>query len=188
MRFAYWDIETWDLSAQFGPLVSASVLIGDEMVSFRQDDYIRRKKAKDMLDDRQLLLDLRDLLEGQHATAGWYSKGFDIPHVRTRLALHGERILKPQMHLDGIWYYKGWRGLKPMSSKMKHVSKFAVQAGVEGIQEKPEVTPEVWMAARTGDKHAIDEVVDRCESDVEITKVLCEWAIEMGLVKTIQTY
>lgn len=152
------------------------------MKTFRQDAYVRRKKARDMTDDRALLVDLRDHLEQHHVLSGWFSKGFDIPHLRTRLVLHGERPLKELLHLDCIWQYKGWRGIRPRSAKMKHVTAFF------GFEEKPDVPAEVWLKARTGNKKAIDEVVDRCEADVRITRQLAEKTLELGLTKNISRY
>ena len=187
MKIAYWDIETWDLTAPFGPLICASVLLTepgfeDRMVTFRQDNYIKTGEADDMLDDKQLCLDLRDLLEEQHMTVGYYSKGFDIPHLRSRLALNKDRLLTPCFHFDPIWAFKGWRGLKFHSGKMKHV---AVQLGLE---MKPEVKPEVWMGARAGRKKEIDEVVDRCEADVRITREITQYVWDNKLLKSIQMY
>ncbi len=89
MKYCVFDIETWDLTAPFGPLICASVLCHDgKMITYRMDDYIRSKDAVDTTDDLPLLLDLRSLLEGLHMTSGWYSKGFDIPHINTRLVMH----------------------------------------------------------------------------------------------------
>jgi len=183
-RSAVWDIECWDLGAEFGPLTCASVLLlpEEKMVTLRQDSYVRRKKASDMDDDRALLCDLRDLLNGVVQHAGWYTKGFDIPHVNTRLAMWGERLLESRLHVDGNWYFRGWRGLKPRSSKLKHVSEFF------GFEQKPEVAAETWLKARLGQKKAVDEVCDRCEADVRITWAITEKMAELGLIRNIQRY
>jgi hypothetical protein len=147
------------------------------MVTYRLDKYIKAGKAEDMTDDKQLCIDLRDLLEEQHITCGYFSKGFDITHLRTRLAMHGERIFEKMLHMDPIWYFKGWRGLRTMSSKMKHVAAFLHAAGHD-IELKPDVAPETWMAARTGNKKAMDIVADRCESDVRITRTINEYTLD----------
>lgn len=184
MRTAYWDIETHDLKPQFGPIICASVLDSDtgKMKTFRMDYYVRKKIAEDLIDDRQLCLDLRDHLETFQLTVGWYSKGFDLTHLRSRLVLHGERPLKEHLHLDCIWFYKGWRGLRPMSAKMKHVAEFL------DLERKPDVAPETWMKAKAGNKRALNEVCDRCEADVRITKAITDKSFELGLVRNIQRY
>lgn len=186
MKIAYWDIETHDLAAPFGPLLCASVLSLPEnkMYVFRQDDYLRKrnKRAKNMVDDRWLCIDLRDFLEQHHLTCGWYSKGFDMPHLRSRLALHGERLLRKQIHFDPIWGFKGWRGVSFGSAKMKKVAENL------GIEQKPDVHADVWMAAKVGDRDAMDEVVERCNADVRITRVLAEYALENDLLSNIGRY
>lgn len=185
MKIAYWDIETSDLNAEFGRLVCASVLSlpEDRMISLRQDDYVRRKKAKNMADDRQIALDLRDLLEEFHVTAGWYSKGFDIPFLNTRLVSYGERRLHTHLHLDGVWYAKGWRGVKPKSSKLKDAAVF-----FDLDDRKPEVEPQTWIAARSGDRDAMDEVVERCEADASLTRSVVEKLLDAHVVANIQRY
>lgn len=188
MRIAVYDIETWDLTPEFGPLLCASVLLMPEekMVSFRQDNYVRRKQAVDMTDDKQLCLDLRDLLRDRHLGIGYFTKGFDISHINSRLARHGirkeEQLLPRQFHIDPIWAFKGWRGLRPMSAKMKHVAKFL------GLEQKPEVEAETWLKGRSGNRKAMDVIVDRCEADVRITRQIYEVAMDLGLIKNITRY
>lgn len=184
MNVAYFDAECWDLSPEFAPVLCISVLSlpSEEMKTFRQDYYLKKKLAEDMTDDRQLLVDARDFLEQHHITCGYFSKGFDLSLIRTRLTLHEERPLKPMIHFDPIWGYKGWRGLKPKSSKMKHVSEFF------GFEQKPEVSAETWLKARGGNKKAIDEVVERCEADVRITRQIAEKTLELNLLKNITQY
>lgn len=110
------------------------------------------------------------------------SKGFDITMLNTRLAKWGERPLKPMLHLDGIWYFKGWRGLKAKSAKLADVSDFF------GFEPKPEVDPETWLMARHGKKKAMDVAVQRCEADVRITKQCIDKALDLELVRNIQRY
>lgn len=185
MRIAYFDIECWDLSPAFGPLLCAAVLLlpEEKMVVLRQDALVKSKKADDMTDDKQLCTDLRDLLAERHLTCGYFSKGFDICHVNSRLAQHGEtKLLKSVLHLDPIWFFKGWRGIKGQSGKMKHMAEFFA------MEPKPDVEPIVWMKARSGVKKAMDEVCERCEADVRITRLLAEKALDLGLVRNISVY
>ncbi len=185
LTMAYFDIEAWDLTGSYGPLLCVSILSqhDNKMRTFRQDDYLRAGIAKDMTHDQCLALSTRDYLETFHMTAGWYSKGYDIPHLNTRLAKWGERPMRMQLHLDGIWYFKGWRGLRPVSSKLKHVAEF-----LELPEQKPSVHPDVWLMARAGNKEAMDEVVERCEADTRITRLCIERALDMGLIRQISRY
>jgi len=184
MKIAYFDIEAHDLAPVFAPLLCAAVLdvTTGQMITLRQDKYVKDGKAECMVDDEAILKDLKELLDGYHMHCGWYSKGYDIPLINTRLAKYGHRILDSRWHIDGIWYFKGWRGLKPKSAKLKHASELF------GYEPKPEVEPETWLLARGGDKRAVDEVVDRCAADVRITRDVIERAIDIGLVKNITRY
>jgi len=184
LRVCYWDIETHDLKPQFGPLLCASVLDNSsgKMTSFSMGEYRKLGLAEDMTDDRALLVALRDYLETFHITSGYYSKGFDLTHIRSRLVLHNERPFKKMLHIDPIWYFKGWRGLRPMSAKMKHVAEYLK------LESKPDVSPEVWMKAKAGNEKALKEVVKRCEADVRITKQIAEKAAELDLMANIQRY
>jgi hypothetical protein len=72
--------------------------------------------------------------------------------------------------------------LKPKSGKLKHASELF------GFEPKPEVEPETWLYARGGQKAAMDEVVERCEADVRITREVIERAMDIGLIKNISRY
>ena len=183
MKIAYWDIETSGLEGDVGRILCASVLDVETnlMTSFRND---RIKKKRNLADDGEIARQLRDELEKYHVTIGWFSKGFDIPFLRTRLVKAGHRPLKKHLHIDPIWYCKGWRGLKPRSAKM------AVMAEFFGLSErKPSVDIDVWIdAALGGDKVAMDELVERCEADVRITRAITEKLLDAELVTNIGTY
>lgn len=185
MRIAYYDVECHDLKAPYGPILCASVLSlpEEKMTTFRQDSYVKSKKAKDMIDDRALLLDLRDFLEEHHITCGYFSKGFDQSHIRSRLLIHGERPLAKLLHFDPIWGYKGWRGVSFGSARMDTVTRY-----VPGCEKKPEVSSETWMAARVGNKNAMAEVIERCESDVRNTRTIAEHCIANQLLTNITLY
>ena len=178
---AVFDLETTDLKADFGRLLCGSILSYPtmEMRSFRIDEHNGGSIAK----DGPLAVAIRDEIERHHMSAGYYSKGFDISFLNTRLMINGERKMQNMLHIDPIWFYKGWRGLKFRSSKMKVVAK------VLGLEEtKMDVPDEVWINARHGDKASLDILVDRCESDVRITMDIICHALDNRLMKNIQTY
>jgi len=185
IRIATWDLETSGLEGDVGRLLCGSILDHQtgEMTSYR-NDKLKGAKRKNMADDLALAVAIRNKLEHYHITVGWFSKGFDIPFLNTRLVKGGERMLAPHMHLDPIWFCKGWRGIKPRSAKM------AVMAEFFNLPErKPGVDVDVWIdAALGGDSAAMDILVDRCESDVRITAQLAAKILDAGLIKNIQIY
>jgi uncharacterized protein YprB with RNaseH-like and TPR domain len=178
---AVFDLETTDLKADFGRLLCGSVLSypSMEMRSFRIDECNGGSVAR----DGPLAVAIRDEIEQHHMSAGYYSKGFDISFLNTRLMVNNERKMDSMLHIDPIWFYRGWRGANFRSSKMKVVAK------VLGLEEtKQEVPDEVWINARHGDKGSLDILVDRCESDVRITMDIIVHALSNRLMKNIQTY
>ena len=185
MRVIYADLETTDLKGSFGRIICGSVyhVSSNKMVTFRLDKYVRSGLAEDMADDQQICIDIRDEIEKGNIWCGWYSKGFDIPMLNTRLIKHGERRLKSMLHLDAIWYSKGWRGIRPNGSSLKAVAEFF------GLEEsKLKVDADIWIKARTGNRKAMDIIVERCESDVRLTQEVTERLLDADVVKNIQTY
>ena len=152
------------------------------MITLRQDKYVKANLAEDMTDDRQLCCDLRELLNEQHMHCGYFSKGFDIKHLNTRLALHDEAFIDARLHMDVIWKFKGWRGVSFGGASMKVVAREL------GLTQKPEVPSKVWMPAKAGNKKAMDEVCKRCEADVYITQEILEWTMDRNMWKNIQLY
>lgn len=185
MNIAYWDIETTDLKPEIGRIICAAVLTLPEgkMTVMSLDEYVADGRAKNFSDDRRLCIDLRNLLEKHNITAGWYTKGFDIPFLNSRLIANKQRLLRKQLHLDGIWYAKGWRGVKALNSSL------ASTARLLGIREKKQVVdPETWADARHGDPKAMKIVRERCASDVVLTRNVIEKLINAGLVANIRSY
>ena len=184
MRVGVFDLECWDLKPQFGPILAVSVFDcqTEKMKSFRNDKYVKAGYSEDMTEDAALCVDVREHLETFDILVGWYSKGFDVSHFRTRLVMAGERMLRKHLHIDLLWYYKGWRGLKTKSSSLASVSEFF------GLETKPGVDPKVWMKAKAGNKKAMDECVDRCEADVRITKEIYYKTLDLELIQNISKY
>ena len=176
------DLETSGLEGDVGRLLCGSILdvTSGKMTSYRRDVL----KGKNRADDSKLAKALRDELEKYHITIGWYSKGFDIAFLNTRLVKAGLKPIRSHLHLDPIWACKGWRGLKPRSAKMAVMSEF-FNLG----ERKPGVDVDVWIdAAHAGDKAAMDILVERCEADVRITHELTIKLLDTGLIKSIQSY
>ena len=94
------DIETNGLNGAYGQILCATVKdYGmDRIRSIRCDTY--RDYKKQPWNDREICIDLRDILEEYDEIAGWNSEDFDIPMLRTRLLIHGERPIHSIKHRD----------------------------------------------------------------------------------------
>ena len=181
MRYCTWDIETSDLKGDVGRILCAVIYepIRKKYTIFRNDEL-----SDCMADDAAIAVALRDELEKYHITMGWFSKGFDMSFVNTRLVKGGHKTIRPHLHLDGIWYMKGWRGLNTRSAKLAVAAEF-----FELKNRKPGVDVDVWIsAAFGGNTEAMDILVDRCKADCKITSDVTDKLLDTGVVKNIQTY
>lgn len=185
MKVAYFDLETHDLSPEFGPVLVASVLSlpGRGMVTFRQDEYVADGRAQDMADDEQLLLDLRALLNSHDILAAYYGKNFDCTLANTRLIKYGHDPLEPNRWIDPYYAFGGWGNPKPKSRSLEDVARF-----LDLDEEKKGIPPDIWVEARAGRQEAMDEAVERCESDVRLLKGVVDEALENGWIKHIRMW
>lgn len=179
--FGIFDLETTGLRPEFGSIICCAVLTyptGEWWVKSILDyDH------EGMYDDGQLAEDIRDHLEEHNILVTWNGKGFDVPFLNTRLAYDGRRKLHTHLHIDCMYYYRGWHGLKPTSSSLKSVGEYWRLP-----VHKQEVEKETWIKAGGGHKESIKTIVDRAKSDVELTALVTGKSFEAGLVKNIQRY
>lgn len=186
LTMAYFDIETTSLKPDFGHLLCASVLSYPdmEMRTFRVDEY---GDPEVPYDDSALAVKIRDYLERFHMVGTWYGKAFDVPFLNTRLMAAGERGIASQFHVDFIWYYKGWRGVKTTGSKLETVAEF-YKLGERKMKLDREVFAQAAYWNTPNGKRQLDTIVERCESDVRLTCEVGARTFDQGLVKNIQRY
>jgi len=176
------DLETTKLEGHFGRLLCGSIMEypSMEMVTHSWPDY---EEDFSVGDDSRLAVAIRDEIEKHTISCGYFSKGFDIGFLNARLLYHGERLLKPMLHHDPIWGFKGWRGVKIGSASMKNVAEYL------GLEAKEAPPKEVWVKAGMGNKEALKIIISRCESDVRITWDIAQYCLNNRLLKTpIQMY
>lgn len=180
---AYFDLETTDLKPEMGLILCCAVLTypSGEWNVFSILDHGRAEDGE--LVDDETAVDIRDCLEQHDIIVGWHSKGFDVPFLNTRLVYAGERKLRTHLHLDPMYCYRGWHGVKPTSSSLKSVLEF-----YDAPYQKMDVPKSVWKAAKNGSERAIRKLVARSKSDVEGTAWITGRAFKDGLIKNIQRY
>jgi uncharacterized protein YprB with RNaseH-like and TPR domain len=128
--------------------------------TFRLDD--KRYTGRSRIDDNKLAVAIRDELERYNLLVSWNGKLFDAPFLNARLAKAGERPLRPQMHLDCM-YYAGGCSMRIGSKKLVNVQKFFNLSDA-----KTEISWDKWNLASGGDKASLDDVVHHCEQDVKV--------------------
>ena len=182
LRVAYWDIETTSLRPEMGRVI-CSVICSFPSMEYhvlRQDDIAG---LANFTDDRKIVKQTRDILERHHIIMGWYSKGFDVPFLNTRLVSHGERKLKNHLHFDPYYCHKGWHGIKPTRGSLEAAVEFY------GLDErKYKVDKRVWADASIGKRYAMDIIAERCKSDVRLLAQIVEKTFDADLPKNITRY
>lgn len=179
MKIAAVDLETYHLEADLGRVLCASFCpITSEGKVEEAYTIVRPVRLKDRWNDIALVKAIRDEIEKYHLIVTWNGKLFDIPYLNARLLQANERKCEPQMHLDMMWYAAG-NSAKLRSRKLDNVAKFF------GVQNKKtetgiDIHMKYWEPASTGDKEAMQYLVDHCEADV---KVLSEvyWKLLPGV-------
>lgn len=172
MRIAAFDIETTNLRAMMGRILCASFFpiynaapnelrVAPKPYTFR-GDRPQYRDLDDAINDIELCKALRDELETYNMVVTWNGKQFDIPFLNARLAKAGERVFKPQFHLD-LMYYAGGCSMRIGSRKLVNVQKYL------GLDDaKSEISWEQWQRAAALNRTAMNEVVYHCEQDVVV--------------------
>lgn len=172
MHLVSFDTESTDLKALMGRMLCASFVpitsdarTNGEPVkpyTFRCDD--RRYKGRNLRDQKKLVIAIRDEIERYNGVVTWNGKLHDIPLLNAFLRKFNERPVKPQFHIDMMYYARGG-SLKIGSSKLVNVQKYF---GLSN--EKTDLDWETWQDAGSGDTKALDYVVEHCEADVEVLR------------------
>ena len=162
-NMAFYDIESDGLSGWGHEMTCASITDNFGRTYHRTKfDFDQR----DGLDDKGLVVWLRDELEKYDILVGWYGTMFDLPFMNAKLIEYGERPIRDMMYLDPCYKARGGRyGLKVGSSKLKNVAKW-----LKTENQKPEVEWSTFKLAAMGDEEALDVVVDRCDADTKVMR------------------
>lgn len=161
------DIETTNLSADFGFMICACVRDFElnKTTTFRIDDYKGFKL--DRTDDFYLVRDLRDKLEEADVICGHYSSRFDLPYLNSRLLFHDTHVVPPIPHIDT------WRIARNRLAMTRN-SLASLAEFFNGHNEKTHVDKQIWIRASAGHRDAIDYIVDHCQKDVLVLQDVYE--------------
>lgn len=157
-RVIAWDLETSNLNADFGYILSAGWLD----LSDRKPHVIRIDSypgyAKDKTNDRALCKEIAGVLANADIWLTWYGDRFDIPYLNTRLLWHGLGIMPPIPSVDG------WRAarnhLKLSSNRLANVTEFL------DVQRKSPVVGWQWVKAAAGHRTSLNYVVEHNRKDI----------------------
>lgn len=152
------DLETTNLSADFGVLLCAAIKpAGRNVRIFRADVYPAWKKRRS--DDREVLADIVAELDRFDIWIIHNGARFDVPFLRTRLLKHGLAPLPSKKLIDPVLLARNklrmsYNGLDQIANHL-------------GVNRKTEVKPDMWLrASLDGDREAMDYIVRHCVNDV----------------------
>lgn len=154
------DIETANFDADWGYVFCISVKeLGKKVRTYS----LLTHPGKPWHNDKNLLEAARKDLIDTNAFITWYGARFDIPLLNARFIKHGIHPLP--MSIPNLDLWKTCRNhLKISSNGLANFLEFT------GLGSKMFVKKDTWVAARGGDKDAINIVIKRCESDVRETE------------------
>ena len=155
-KIAFFDLETSDLNASIGMILCGSIKErGGATVTFSA-----AKDSDGILVDKNICVQLRDMLAGYDYVTTYYGSRFDIPYINTRLIMQGERPINELRHID--LYYRAKFNLKLHSNRLQVVGETLF-----GESQKTRVLGVVWQRAAQGDMEALKYIQEHCERDVE---------------------
>lgn len=165
-RIGFFDIEASNLKADFGIILSWSILGGGSADNEYYGDFITAKDLHGALDKR-IVTKMVDAMKKFDVIVGFYSTKYDIPFSRTRA--HVLRIPFPKygelQHKD-VYYVIKYKFSLSRSSQENSARLLA------GKTEKTRMEPEQWVRALGGDKKSIAYIFDHNKKDVRDLKRL----------------
>lgn len=108
--------------------------------------------------DQRVVREAKDALESYSAWVGYYSKGYDVPMLNTRLLRWGRLPLEKRPHID--MYYVLKYSLLTARRSQGHLLSW-----LETPEEKMTVSAETWNRILHDYKRTMPLMVRRCESD-----------------------
>lgn len=150
-KLCFWDLECSGLNGDYNSILVASVKpYGKPAKSFQ---------VKKVGSDKQLVKDLKAELESYSAWCGYYSKGFDLKMLRSKLLLHEMDDIEMRPHID--LYFALRFALNTSRRSQAH---YADWLGTP--EKKMSVSANVWAEVSAEPKKHLKTLVARCESDV----------------------
>ncbi len=176
-NIAYFDIESSNLSSDFGTVICYALKHKDGLIS----NSITPQEIKEGIYDNRLLNDLCKDLRKFHRIITWYGYKFDIPFIRSRAILHklDFPLYKEVYHTDAYQVAK-------ILIRTLHSKRLGVVASFYGIKAKEHpLNPTIWLRCLSGDQEALDFVQTHCNEDtVSLEAVWKKLAPYQRLTKT----
>lgn len=152
----FFDIESTGFKADYGSTLVVSLKpYGKKAFSF---------PVTQVGNDQKVVREAKEALESFGCWVGFYSKGFDIPFLNTRLLKWGRDPIEPRYHVDMFYTLKHHTAMS-----RKSLAQFAGFLDLE--DKKFGVSPNVWSEIAMTPSH-MKTMIRRCESDCEVLEQL----------------
>ena len=159
MRLCTWVLETSDFKPNRAILLCAGIK------EIGKDATMIFNKRLPSTNDKDIVIETRDELEKYDLLIGFYTLGFDLKFLNSRLMYWNKRPLDRRLHLD---VYRVAKTLFNTSSRsLGALTQFL------NIPGKNHVDFTFWQSAvMEGDKKAMKYIIEHCRLDLEILEQL----------------
>jgi uncharacterized protein YprB with RNaseH-like and TPR domain len=160
-RIGFLDIETSNLDANFGVILSWCIKIkdGDIIYGLLNDKDFKEKEAFKV--DKRIIRNLIDEILKLDRIVTHYGRKFDIPFIRTRALINGLEFPSFGTIVNDDTYYMAKYKLKLNSNRLETIAQTLF-----GKSKKTHLDGAIWLSAVRGDKKALNYVLDHNKTDV----------------------
>jgi len=154
-ELCFWDIEATGLKADYNSILVISILpfYGDPITL----------SVDTVGNDKDIVNEAKEILENFDMWCGYYSRGYDIRMLNTRLFKWGGLPVEKSLHLDLFYQLKSH--LSASRRSQAHYMNWFTDS-VEEDMEKMSVGADSWSEMPYNMKKHMPIMRDRCESDV----------------------
>lgn len=166
-RIGFLDIETSNLDANFGVILSWCIKIKDNDIIYGllNDKDFKEKEAFKV--DKRITKDLINEILTLDRIVTHYGRKFDIPYIRTRALINNLEFPSFGTIVNDDTYYMAKYKLKLNSNRLETIAQTLF-----GKSEKTHLDGAIWLSAVRGDKKALNYVLEHNKTDViELEKV-----------------
>ncbi len=165
---ACFDLECSSLQADFGIILAAVVKTPFGKPKIYRADKLNPNWSKRRSDDSAVVKAVADELRKYDILVAHNGVDFDLPFLRTRLMINHLEPLPEFKVVDPVKIAR--KNLRLSSNRLARI------ASMLGVNQKKAVEGPVWMKAiLDGDRKAMDQIVDKCVSDVATLEAIVDY-------------
>ena len=122
------------------------------------------RRGPDITDDKELVSAYARALEEYDILVSWNGKLFDVPVLQSRLGFHNLPVLRPNMHVDLMYYATGQFNRLGRKS-LQNVSEY-----FEVSNQKTPLRIRQWNGAMAGKDEDYEKIATHCIADVLVLR------------------